>query len=404
MVRLCRLTRSFPPLRQISSGLDPGIYSLTIAQSRIEEHVCVISRKSESDTPDVELLSDNVMVYRVNPPYALSSMRKLIELCEERSFDVLHLHATSSFLTPLLKKTSKKLAHTKCVVHVHGTTKGVRSRISSLSKELPETVQSIHASFSEVLSIARQQYLWKNSDGVIAVSKFIANEVKELYGIPEEKIFVACNGVDPLLFSPRKEAEKMVGEKYDLLGCDFVGLYLGGYRLVKGVFLLLRALTALDKRLRKRFKLIFVGKPTSSRERVYEFLFKETIKRADLADSIVFVESIIHSQMPYYYSAATATLIPSLYEACPKAALESMACETPVIATDCGGVSEILPFKDFPMITEITHQSFSEALSYAIESGDSIKCELGKKCRLHVCESLSWEKTAESIHEIYERI
>ena len=253
MVRLCRLTRSFQPIKQISSGLDPGIYSLTVAQSKIEEHICVISRKSESDTPDIELLSDNVMVYRVNSPYALTSVRKLTELCEEKDFDVLHLHSTSSFLMPLLKKTSKKLAHIKCVVHVHGTTKGVRSRILGLSKELPEIVQSTHASFSEVLSIARQQYLWKNSDGVIAVSKFIANEVKELYGIPEERIFIAHNGVDPQLFSPRKNAEEIVAENYDLFSYDFVGLYLGGYRLVKGVFLLLKTLITLDKRLRKRF-------------------------------------------------------------------------------------------------------------------------------------------------------
>ncbi|MFC1958289.1 glycosyltransferase, partial [Chloroflexota bacterium] len=47
-------------------------------------------------------------------------------------------------------------------------------------------------------------------------------------------------------------------------------------------------------------------------------------------------------QLPYFYSAADVCVVPSYYESCGLVALESLACGTPVVATDVGNLSSVI--------------------------------------------------------------
>jgi len=58
--------------------------------------------------------------------------------------------------------------------------------------------------------------------------------------------------------------------------------------------------------------------------------------------SVTFPGLIKHEQMPYFYSAADVCVLPSYYESFGLVALESLACGTPVVATDVGGLKSII--------------------------------------------------------------
>ncbi len=62
----------------------------------------------------------------------------------------------------------------------------------------------------------------------------------------------------------------------------------------------------------------------------------------NIQDSVIFPGLIKHEQLPYFYSAADTCVIPSYYESFGLVALESLACGTPVVATDVGNLKSII--------------------------------------------------------------
>ena len=58
--------------------------------------------------------------------------------------------------------------------------------------------------------------------------------------------------------------------------------------------------------------------------------------------SVTFPGVVKHEKLPYYYSAADVCVIASYYESFGLVALESLACGTPVVATDVGNLKSII--------------------------------------------------------------
>jgi len=70
--------------------------------------------------------------------------------------------------------------------------------------------------------------------------------------------------------------------------------------------------------------------------------FKAIARGAGVAERVRFVGSLSQENLRQYYAAADALILASSREGWPNVLLEAMACGTPVIATDVGGVSEIV--------------------------------------------------------------
>jgi D-inositol-3-phosphate glycosyltransferase len=65
----------------------------------------------------------------------------------------------------------------------------------------------------------------------------------------------------------------------------------------------------------------------------------ELRERYDLEDIVNFLGKVDQDALPYYYSAAEAVVMPSHYESFGMVALEAMACGTPVVASQVGGLA-----------------------------------------------------------------
>jgi len=62
----------------------------------------------------------------------------------------------------------------------------------------------------------------------------------------------------------------------------------------------------------------------------------------NIQEAVTFLDLVKHEQLPYFYSAADVCVIPSYYESFGLVALESLACGTPIVATDVGNLKSII--------------------------------------------------------------
>jgi len=106
--------------------------------------------------------------------------------------------------------------------------------------------------------------------------------------------------------------------------------------------------------------------------------------------------------LPFYYNAADFFVLPSKSgEGLPLVALEAMACALPVIATNVGGISEIL-MGDYGKLVPANQP---EALAKAILEFSNSDFSSGRlELRSVMEEKFSWDKNVETLIGIYEEL
>lgn len=168
---------------------------------------------------------------------------------------------------------------------------------------------------------------------VISVSSRMAEEARQL-GVPDERVHVIPNGVDRESFRPRDK-----GECRHRLGLPETGRLLVtvahlGHR--KGHHETIRALAKLPEDVR----LVIVGGAAQGGTVAG---LQAVAREAGVAQRLILPGPQPYERMPHYFAAADASVLASYREGCPNAVLESLACGTPVVATDVGAVPDILP-------------------------------------------------------------
>ncbi len=84
-------------------------------------------------------------------------------------------------------------------------------------------------------------------------------------------------------------------------------------------------------------KLVICGRDKRMKKKL-----EELAKRLGIEEDVLFVGEVKRSDISYYFAACDVFVIPSLSEGMPNAALEAMACAKPIVATNVGGLPEIV--------------------------------------------------------------
>jgi D-inositol-3-phosphate glycosyltransferase len=181
------------------------------------------------------------------------------------------------------------------------------------------------------------------SDRLVAATPLEKNHMTWLYGADPNKIEIVPPGVDLSRFKSmdQREARIHIGIPPD----DRMILFVGRIQPLKGIDTLIRAL-ALAKRKEPELSQnlclsIIGGGPDSASGIEQQELDRLNALRTDLdiTDLVTFVGARDQDNLVYYYAAAETVVMPSHYESFGMVALEAMACGTPVIASDVGGLS-----------------------------------------------------------------
>ena len=229
------------------------------------------------------------------------------------------------------------------------------------------------------------RYALHRASHVISVCKALKNQMLTL-GISADKISVIPNGVDTERFHPvdRREARK----RLTLANDKKIILSVGSLIPLKGFHVILDALPKLlqnDPII--HFYIIGKGPFRSS--------LQQQIKALNLRRHVTLVGARPNSELVPWYSAADVFCLASSREGWANVIMESLACGTPVVATNVWGAPEVLTSSDIGILADRTPSAISTALGQALNR----KWDRSQ-IRRHV-EKRTWEKVAKEVREVY---
>jgi len=186
---------------------------------------------------------------------------------------------------------------------------------------------------------------------VIAVSRALADEARAL-GVPDDKIAIVMNGVDPTLFHPRDRAAARA--ELGLPAGEKILLYVGNLKALKGVLDLAAAFEELASR-DPDVHLAVVG--GGDARTVLDDLASRIPGRVTIAGARPLAE------VPMWMAACDALVLASHHEGTPNVVLEALASGRRVVATSVGGVPDLITS---PLLGELVPARDPEKLAAAL--------------------------------------
>ena len=233
----------------------------------------------------------------------------------------------------------------------------------------------------------------RGADAVVVSTEDEREDLVRLYSAPARNVSVIPAGVDVELFQP-------LGKTYarDALGLTEkkIVLYVGRVEPLKGLDLLLNAVSRLADPSDTRV-LVVGGVPGEGAELAH---LKHLAAQLGIEDMVTFVGTVRHTELPKYYNAADVFAFPSYYESFGLAALEAMACGTPVVASRVGGLRTFVKHGETGyLIPWRRPEPFAQRLDTLL-SNPALRETMGRAARAKAQE-MTWGDVAERMLDVY---
>lgn len=254
------------------------------------------------------------------------------------------------------------------------------------------------------IQVEREMMTFANR--IVASTPRDREQMIELYDAPADKIVVIPPGVDLNLF---RRVPIDIAKEYVDTPSDFHSvLFVGRIDPVKGIDVWFEAMALLVKGnpdLRGKMCVCLIGGD----------LDEETMPDAELArlqalkdqlgigDLVTFLGRRAQDALPYYYSAADVVVMPSLYESFGMVALEAMACGTPVVASDVGGLSFVVRDGETGfLVPERDPRALADCLEQLLHHPE-LRAQLGQR-GIEVAREYAWPLIADRIEALYREL
>jgi D-inositol-3-phosphate glycosyltransferase len=247
-----------------------------------------------------------------------------------------------------------------------------------------------------------ERQVLKRADRIIAATPAEQAQLEWLYKVEPRKVTVIPPGVDNCHFYPipADEARQYIGLARD----DRMILFVGRIEPLKGVDTLIKAVACLQlKNLKEPVRLAVIGgDPDAAPEEISEEMasLQKLCDDLTVGKMVAFLGKRDQDTLPYYYSAAEVVVMPSYYESFGMVALEAMACGTPVIASQVGGLAFLVQdgVTGYTVPAE-DHEALCERLT-AILGDESLRLRMGQNAAEYA-RNYDWEKIAKQIVKVY---
>lgn len=264
---------------------------------------------------------------------------------------------------------------------------------AAIGKPVSITLRGHEMNVLSAYPLRRRQILWAlgRARWVFAVAEALRQNALEL-GVAAQKIEVIPNGVNRERFYPmdREEARSQLARLNG--GKRLTGnvlLSVGHLVERKGHHIVVDALKVLHERYGIRATLVIVG--AASEEGDYSKELQATIHRSGRSEDVVLAGDIPQPVLGLFYNAADVTCLASSKEGRPNVLIESLACGTPVVATDVWGIPEIVTDARVGTLVGRTAEELAPALADALFHG--YDREFVRK----FSNSFSWEESVDRI-------
>jgi teichuronic acid biosynthesis glycosyltransferase TuaC len=224
----------------------------------------------------------------------------------------------------------------------------------------------------------------RKAAALVTVSRALKDKLIQL-GVNGEKIRVLRNGVDLTRFRPSNRATARTSLS---LGSEPVLASVGNLALEKGHDLVIRALVALPAA-----RLLVVGRGAE------EGNLRALATNLGVADRVRFMGLLAQEQLIQVYGAVDLLVLGSSREGWANVLLESMACGTPVVATDVGAASDAVAAPEAGLVVpERTAQALAAAIARLLDHLPD------RAATRRYAEQFSWEETTRGQIEVFNAV
>jgi D-inositol-3-phosphate glycosyltransferase len=257
--------------------------------------------------------------------------------------------------------------------------------------------------FPEERLIIEEQAV-QQADHIIAECPQDLEDLVEYYNAPLNKISIIPCGFSAKEFYPmdKQAARKILGLPQD----EHIILQLGRMVPRKGVDNVIEALEYL-KGSTKPVKLLIVGGEDEKLEEnscpEYARLLN-IARKLGVADSVIFAGRKNRSQLKFYYAAADVFITTPWYEPFGITPLEAMACGTPVIGSNVGGIKySVADGKTGKLVDPHQPQMLADAITEMIN--DPVMLDrMSENAVERVNSRFTWAHVAEQVHALYRKM
>ncbi len=241
------------------------------------------------------------------PLTTLAAVNTLCSVIEEYGIEIVHAHYAIPHASSAIQ-AREMMGGVKVVTTLHGT---------------DVTLVGLEASF-----LRTTRYAVEQSDGVTAVSEYLANHTQTVMGV-QKPISVVNNWVDPERFTPLQDAAYRA--RFALPG-EALLVHTSNFRPVKRTLDVVQIFAGVAQE--RPARLLMVG---DGPERLRCL---ELARELGVADRVHFIGTFPNIEM--ILSVADLFLLPSSQESFGLVALEALACGVPVISSNAGGLPEVV--------------------------------------------------------------
>jgi D-inositol-3-phosphate glycosyltransferase len=410
MLRIAMLSYHTCPLATLggkdTGGMNVYVRELTRQLGRMGIHVDVFTRSQDEHVPHVvhQLGYGNRVVHVPAGPenplpkrelagYIPQFVEGIKQFAAEKDirYDVIHSHYWMSGLAA--EALSDAWGGTP-IVHMFHTLGEMKNRIARSEEEREGGYR-----------IQGEKQVLARADRIIVATQAEETQLRFLYRNGKNNIAIIPPGVDVGHFYPiaPDEAKQFIGLKPE----DRMVLFVGRIEPLKGVDTLIRAMSCIRSvdAARPVHLAIIGGEPSASpREMSAEMArLQKLCDDLCMGGMVVFLGKRGQDTLPYYYSAAEVLVMPSLYESFGMVALEAMACGTPVIASQVGGLAYLVRDGETGFtIPDNDPDALCEKLTLLLGNPD-LRSTMGLRAVTHA-QDYAWERIAAQIVDVYQEL
>ncbi len=223
----------------------------------------------------------------------------------------------------------------------------------------------------------------------IAVSQSLADRMHD-NGASSDRMTVIPNGIDPAVM--QRVDVLQARQKLQLPHDAKILLSVGNLVELKGHHLLIEAIGKLKSEERLDFKAYIIGRGSERNK------LQRQIENLGLVDFVHLQGEVDNRELKYWYSAADISFLGSSREGWPNVVSESLACGTPVVATDVNGIPEILTSADYGVIVQRSPDAFAAGIVKSLSTNwdRNFIAEYGQL--------KTWDHVAEEVLAVFKKV
>ena len=349
--------------------------AMALAREGDEVHVISYALPFRLELVDPRLSYHEVQVPRYPlfeyPPYSLALATKIVEVARHHQLDLIHVHyAVPNAVSAVLAREILEPQELKVVTTLHGTD------ITLVGND-PNYLETTR------WGIAR-------SDAVTAVSESLRRATEEQLGLTN-RIDVVPNFIVPARY---ERARTGLGARRWARPGEKILVHVSNYRPVKRVLDVVEIFERVRREMPVRLLLVGDGPDRGKVER--------RCRDCDTCDQITFLGNL--AMVEDVLAGADLFLLPSETESFGLAALEALSCEVPVVATDVGGLPEVVLSGENGYLLPVGDVEAMSEACLGLLRDDELRRRFGAEGRRWAVATFSEEKALALYRETYRRV